>query len=83
MLRKEKSRMISTEGSSRCWHKRASSSTLYASVMDGSRTGIPRRSEKVGLPENLGIPAGRNAGVPHVKGEFRFSSLMMMCGYAR
>ncbi|MCI4010417.1 glycosyltransferase [Brevibacterium sp. ZH18] len=35
-------------------------------------TGIPARVKKLGLPENLGIPAGRNAGVPHVKGEFLF-----------
>ena len=34
--------------------------------------GIPRSVKKLGLPENLGIPAGRNAGVPHVKGEFLF-----------
>ncbi|SMX82746.1 glycosyltransferase family 2 protein [Brevibacterium antiquum] len=35
-------------------------------------TGIPAGVKKLGLPENLGIPAGRNAGVPHVKGEFLF-----------
>ena len=29
---------------------------------------IPSSVKKLGLPENLGIPAGRNAGVPHVKG---------------
>ncbi|AOP54791.1 glycosyltransferase family 2 protein [Brevibacterium aurantiacum] len=34
--------------------------------------GIPASVKKLGLPENLGIPAGRNAGVPHVKGEFLF-----------
>lgn len=34
--------------------------------------GIPPSVKKLGLPENLGIPAGRNAGVPHVKGEFLF-----------
>ncbi|MGO2942327.1 MAG: glycosyltransferase family 2 protein [Brevibacterium aurantiacum] len=35
-------------------------------------TGIPAGVKKLGLPENLGIPAGRNAGVPQVKGEFLF-----------
>lgn len=35
-------------------------------------TGIPGNVKKVGLPENLGIPAGRNAGVPYVQGEFLF-----------
>ena len=34
--------------------------------------GIPAQVKKLGLPENLGIPAGRNAGVPHVDGEFLF-----------
>lgn len=34
--------------------------------------GIPGQVKKLGLPENLGIPAGRNAGVPHVDGEFLF-----------
>ena len=34
--------------------------------------GIPDQVKKLGLPENLGIPAGRNAGVPHVDGEFLF-----------
>lgn len=34
--------------------------------------GIPPSVKRLGLPENLGIPAGRNAGVPHVKGEFLF-----------
>ncbi|RAA69113.1 glycosyltransferase family 2 protein, partial [Burkholderia multivorans] len=34
--------------------------------------GIPPAVKRLGLPENLGIPAGRNAGVPHVKGEFLF-----------
>jgi hypothetical protein len=34
--------------------------------------GIPDQVKKLGLPENLGIPAGRNAGVPHVSGEFLF-----------
>ncbi|WP_166829298.1 glycosyltransferase family 2 protein [Brevibacterium limosum] len=34
--------------------------------------GIPDLVKKLGLPENLGIPAGRNAGVPHVDGEFLF-----------
>lgn len=34
--------------------------------------GIPPSVKRLVLPENLGIPAGRNAGVPHVKGEFLF-----------
>ncbi|AZT94506.1 glycosyltransferase family 2 protein [Brevibacterium aurantiacum] len=34
--------------------------------------GIPAGVKKLALPENLGIPAGRNAGVPHVDGEFLF-----------
>lgn len=34
--------------------------------------GIPSEVKTLGLPENLGIPAGRNAGVPHVSGEFLF-----------
>ena len=34
--------------------------------------GIPDQVKKLGLPENLGIPAGRNAGVPHIDGEFLF-----------
>jgi GT2 family glycosyltransferase len=32
-------------------------------------TGLPRDVAAVTLPENLGIPAGRNAGVPHVDGD--------------
>lgn len=32
-------------------------------------TGLPPGVTAVGLPENEGIPAGRNAGVPHVTGE--------------
>src|SRR5699024_791750 len=32
--------------------------------------GIPEKVETLGLPENLGIPAGGNAGVTHVDGEF-------------
>ncbi|GLY28615.1 glycosyltransferase [Kineosporia sp. NBRC 101731] len=35
-------------------------------------TGLPEGARGVGLPENLGIPAGRNAGVPYVKGELLF-----------
>lgn len=35
-------------------------------------TGLPAGVRGVALPENLGIPAGRNAGVPHVTGEFLF-----------
>jgi GT2 family glycosyltransferase len=31
--------------------------------------GLPVRVRGVGLPENVGIPAGRNAGVPHVSGD--------------
>ena len=34
--------------------------------------GVPAEVKTLALPENLGIPAGRNAGVPHVKGEFLF-----------
>jgi GT2 family glycosyltransferase len=35
-------------------------------------TGLPEGVRGIGLEENLGIPAGRNAGVPHVTGEFLF-----------
>jgi GT2 family glycosyltransferase len=35
-------------------------------------TGLPYGVRGVHLPENLGIPAGRNAGVPHVIGETLF-----------
>lgn len=35
-------------------------------------TGLPRGVKTVYLPENLGIPAGRNAGVPEVSGEYLF-----------
>lgn len=35
-------------------------------------TGLPVGVKTVGLPENLGIPAGRNAGVPHVSGDYLF-----------
>ena len=34
--------------------------------------GLPEGVRGLGLPENLGIPAGRNAGVPMVSGEFVF-----------
>jgi GT2 family glycosyltransferase len=34
--------------------------------------GLPPGVRAVALPENLGIPAGRNAGVPHVRGELLF-----------
>ncbi|MDP9825549.1 glycosyltransferase family 2 protein [Kineosporia succinea] len=34
--------------------------------------GLPAGARGVGLPENLGIPAGRNAGVPYVEGELLF-----------
>jgi GT2 family glycosyltransferase len=33
---------------------------------------LPQGVRALGLPENLGIPAGRNAGVPMVTGEFLF-----------
>lgn len=35
-------------------------------------TGLPDGVRAVALPHNLGIPAGRNAGVPHVQGELLF-----------
>ncbi|MBT0770485.1 glycosyltransferase [Kineosporia sp. J2-2] len=35
-------------------------------------TGLPEGVRGVALPENLGIPAGRNAGVPYVQGELLF-----------
>ncbi|HET7310538.1 MAG TPA: glycosyltransferase [Mycobacteriales bacterium] len=35
-------------------------------------TGLPPQVRGVGLPRNVGIPAGRNAGVPHVAGELLF-----------
>ncbi len=35
-------------------------------------TGLPEGVKAHGLPENLGIPAGRNAGVPLVSGELLF-----------
>src|SRR4051795_2753015 len=35
-------------------------------------TGLPEGVRGVGLAENVGIPAGRNAGVPHVEGELLF-----------
>lgn len=34
--------------------------------------GLPDGVRGVGLPEGVGIPAGRNAGVPHVAGELLF-----------
>ncbi len=34
--------------------------------------GLPEGVHAVALPENVGIPAGRNAGVPHVRGELLF-----------
>ncbi len=34
--------------------------------------GLPPGVKALGLPENVGIPAGRNAGVPKVAGEFLF-----------
>lgn len=33
---------------------------------------LPARVRTVALPENIGIPAGRNAGVPHIAGEWLF-----------
>lgn len=35
-------------------------------------TGLPDGVRGVGLPEDVGIPAGRNAGVPHVRGDLLF-----------
>lgn len=35
-------------------------------------TGLPSGVRSVALPENVGIPAGRNAGVPHVAGDLLF-----------
>ncbi|MHB1173390.1 MAG: glycosyltransferase family 2 protein [Lacisediminihabitans sp.] len=35
-------------------------------------TGLPKQVRPVALAENLGIPAGRNRGVPQVAGEFLF-----------
>ena len=35
-------------------------------------TGLPDGVRGVGLEENVGIPAGRNAGVPHARGELLF-----------
>jgi GT2 family glycosyltransferase len=35
-------------------------------------TGLPAEVKALGLPENLGIPAGRNRGVSRVTGEFLF-----------
>lgn len=34
--------------------------------------GLPSEVKTVALPENVGIPAGRNEGVSHVQGEFLF-----------
>jgi GT2 family glycosyltransferase len=35
-------------------------------------SGLPEGVRPIALPENLGIPAGRNAGVPHVHGDLLF-----------
>ena len=35
-------------------------------------TDLPAGVRGVGLPDNIGIPAGRNAGVPHVEGALVF-----------
>jgi GT2 family glycosyltransferase len=35
-------------------------------------TGLPDGVRALALPENVGIPAGRNAGVPHTTGDFLF-----------
>lgn len=35
-------------------------------------SGLPAQVKTLALPENLGIPAGRNAGVPEVDGELLF-----------
>lgn len=37
-----------------------------------SPTGLPEGVRGLGLPENVGIPAGRNAGVPEVAGDLVF-----------
>ncbi len=37
-----------------------------------SPTGLPAGVQALSLPENRGIPAGRNAGVPFVQGEYLF-----------
>ena len=34
--------------------------------------GLPQAVQCLGLAENVGIPAGRNAGVPHVRGDLLF-----------
>ena len=34
--------------------------------------GLPKRVKTLGLPDNLGIPAGRNRGVAQVSGEYLF-----------
>ncbi|MDI1290401.1 MAG: glycosyltransferase family 2 protein, partial [bacterium] len=34
--------------------------------------GLPDGVAALGLPQNVGIPAGRNAGVPHVRGDLLF-----------
>jgi GT2 family glycosyltransferase len=39
---------------------------------DWQPAGLPDGVRGVGSPENLGIPAGRNLGVPHVAGELLF-----------
>lgn len=38
----------------------------------GEPVGLPDGVRGVGLPESVGIPAGRNAGVEHVRGELLF-----------
>ena len=35
-------------------------------------TGLPEGVRGLALPQNVGIPAGRNAGVPHVRGDLLF-----------
>lgn len=35
-------------------------------------TGLPEGVRALALPDNVGIPAGRNAGVPHVRGTYLF-----------
>lgn len=35
-------------------------------------TGLPEGVRGIALPENVGIPAGRNAGTPHVSGDIIF-----------
>ena len=58
--------------SSRCCARRASSSTSSWSATAGSRRACPTACAGVGLAEDRGIPAGRNAGAGHARGELLF-----------